>query len=351
MQIERELGATGSSYAAEEKILAGDGTPRTVISYKSAFVREDGTLSGIISAFVDITDQKAAEAAAQISKEAAEAANRAKNEFLANISHELRTPLNGIIGMTGLALEAPLDPETREYLSVVKSSADTVLYIMDDMLDLSRIEAGDLQLERSAVELRALAGEVARMLGPRANQKRLELLLSVGRDVPAQIVGDSNRLRQVLTNLVGNAVKFTETGEVEFAITRGTDGQVTFTVRDTGPGLPATIRESLARDGSEHLERNDAAHGLHIAQRLIKMMGGGKLEADLDRATGTTLSFSLPASGSAERAITSFLGSVLVVANQHRAGDIVERLLRDRGAEVLHAKPVTCREQPPCRRA
>jgi two-component system, sensor histidine kinase and response regulator len=334
-KMERELIASGGSETTEEVFLANDGTRRSVISYKSAFVREDGSASGLISAFVDITDQKSAEVAVRIAKDAAEAANRAKNEFLANISHELRTPLNGIIGMTGLALASPLDPETHEYLAVVKASADTVLYIIDDMLDLARIEAGQLQIERAELDLRKLVGEVSRMLGPQASQNGVELILSVGRDVPERILGDPHRLRQVLTNLVGNAIKFTLAGEIELRVARNADAQIEFGVRDTGPGLPHSVIDALNSDVDGPLERNNSALGLQIAQRLIKMMGGDRLVADPTYTAGAALHFVLPASGGSERTLTPISGIALIVSSHASVGATLERLLRDRGADVV----------------
>src|SRR5262249_30671396 len=202
------------SYSLEKRYVRKDGS--VIWGQLDISLQRDvaGKTAYAISVIQDISERKRLERELRRAKEGAEAANRAKDEFLANVSHEIRTPMNAILGMTELALETELTENQRQCLKTVKSAADNLLGIINDLLDFAKIEAGKLELDSADFGLRAAVGDTLRALAVRAHKKGLELIYQVQPDVPDALVGDAGRLRQVLLNLAGNAVKFTDEGEV-----------------------------------------------------------------------------------------------------------------------------------------
>jgi signal transduction histidine kinase/DNA-binding response OmpR family regulator len=284
-------------------------------------------------------------------RERAEAASEAKSRFLATMSHEIRTPLSGILGMADLLREARLDAEYASYVEAIRSSGAALVSLIDQILDFSKIEAGRLDLVSEAFDLHRLVEGVVELLAPRAQSKGLEIAVSIAADVPARVLGDGLRLRQVLTNLAGNAVKFTDKGGIGVIVERGAGAELRFRILDTGPGVPPDRRAAIFEDfeqgdGSNARRYEGTGLGLAISKRIVALMGGDLALTD-NAGGGAAFAFCValpeaPGAGEAamgEAAAAKLIGRrALIIAHSPFEAPALAARLEEAGAAVSRAE-------------
>ncbi len=281
----------------EAAVAHADGTKRNVMFNKAPYFNTKGRLAGLVGIIMDLTERKKVEDELLSAKEAAEAATRAKSEFLANMSHEIRTPMNAVIGITGLLLEDTLTSEQRDDVETIRKSGEALLTIIDDILDLSKIEAGKMELENQPLHLGSCIETSLNLEAVKATEKGLNLAYVIDENVPKDLIADPSRLQQVLVNLINNAVKFTDKGEIVISVSsQPVDGcrchEIHFAVKDTGIGIPEDKMSRLFKsfsqiDMSTTRKYGGTGLGLAISKRLVEMMGG-EIWAESEEGMGST---------------------------------------------------------------
>ncbi len=300
MEGDRAVLASGDLHEIEEVVTASDGTVRHQIARKGMMTASDGSLY-LIGSSSDVTELKRREEELRAAEQRAVLADRAKSEFLANMSHEIRTPMNGVLGMAELLAKTELDSKQRTFTDIIVKSGNALLTIINDILDFSKIDAGQLVLDPAPFILTESVEDVATLMSTRAKEKDLELIVRVAPDLPRVVVGDAGRLRQVVTNLMGNAVKFTDAGHVLVDVSGsvvGDDVRLTFKITDTGIGIPQEklqqVFEKFSQvDASSTRRHEGTGLGLAITSRLVALMGG-EIGVESRIGEGSTFWFEIP---------------------------------------------------------
>jgi PAS domain S-box-containing protein len=301
-QSDEEVFTQRRAMRYETVVHAVDGANYDVIVAKTPLIAEDGTVTGVAAVITDISEQKRTSEVLEKARVAAEAAVQAKSRFLANMSHELRTPLNGVVGMASLLENTPLDAKQRRFVRTLRTSAEALVTLINDVLDLSKAEAGKLELARGPIDLRRELEQVVGLFGARACDKGIEIAAHIARGVPAIIQADPVRLRQVLGNLVNNAVKFTESGAVLLAVSAipgdADETELEFSVTDTGVGVGADEQKRIFEafeqaDGSVTRKFGGTGLGLAISRQLVELMRGSMAVVS-EAGRGSRFSFRIP---------------------------------------------------------